>query len=246
MALNPLAPVTDYQSMLNRIFWFTSAGALGAVALLRANLSAIDAALAPIDFDLRTGSGDVLPIPGGYLLPAIAVGLVVRVFRPHQYLSRMLGVRERFEIDVIIAELAGRSGVDAAQLPDDVLVACRHDLMRRTFYRFTSSESPVIDRQLIHQALDAWSWFWISVEVTLNFVLTGLVLIAANCCTIGAQTLGGTLLLAAIGIPAIHSQCKRYAVAQVHAIMSEPARAAIVRREIDALLNGTPPARRAA
>ena len=28
MPLNPLAPVTDYQSMLNRIFWFTTAAAL--------------------------------------------------------------------------------------------------------------------------------------------------------------------------------------------------------------------------
>jgi hypothetical protein len=233
MALNPLAPVTDYQSMLNRIFWFASAAALGAVCLLRANLPALDAALGRIDFDLLTGTGDHLPIPGGYLLPALGVGLTVRVFRPHGYVSEWLGIRERFEIDVIVAELARRSGVDFDLASDDQWIDERHEIMRRAFYRFTSGNSPQIDEHLVHQALDSWSWFWIGVEVAGLFVLAGFVLVAAGNYQVGAMTIGGALLLASIGLPAIRHQCKRYAIAQVKAIVSDPARAAIVRQAFD-------------
>jgi hypothetical protein len=50
MPLNPLAPVADYQTMLNRIFWFTSASALVAVWMLRIYLPGLDRLLREIDF----------------------------------------------------------------------------------------------------------------------------------------------------------------------------------------------------
>ena len=133
MALNPLAPVTDYQSMLNRIFWFTSAAALGAVCLLRAHSPAWDAVLQSIDMELETVSGNILPVPGGYLLPALAVGLVARVFRIHGHIAHLLGIRERFDVDVIIAEFARESGVDVELVPDHEWIEHRHDIMRQAF-----------------------------------------------------------------------------------------------------------------
>lgn len=235
MALNPLAPVTDYQSMLNRIFWFTSAAALGAVWLLRTHIPALDAVLAWVDLEVQTGAGKLLPVPGGYLLPALAVGLAARVFRIHSQVGHWLGIRERFDIDVILTELARRVGIDVDSVTEEQWLEHRHDLMRQTFYRFASSNSPQIDAHLIHQALDLWSWFWIGLEATLLFVLTGLALVAVNVADVGLVTLGGALLLAAVGLPAIRLQCKRYAIAQVRAILSDPAREALVRQAFTAL-----------
>ena len=228
MALNPLAPVFDYQSMLNRIFWFTSAAALGAVCLLRSQLPALDGVLEQIDLDLNTGSGKILPIPGGYLLPALAVGLIARVFRVHGQIAHWLGLRERFDVDVIIRELARESGVDVELVSDREWIDHRHDIMREAFYRFTSSSSPQIDAHLVHQALDLWSWFWIGLEATVVFVLTGLALVAMQAYTVGGLTLSGALLGAVVGLPAIRYQCQRYAIAQVKAIVSDPVRAAHV------------------
>lgn len=236
MALSPLAPVTDYQSMLSRVFWFTSAAALGAVWLLRANVPVVDQSLGQVDALLRTASGgELLPIPGGTLLPALAVGLLTRVFRLHGHLAHLLGVRERFDIEVIIDALARECDVDVDCVSDDQWIARRQEIMRQAFYRFANSKSPEIDPHLIHQALDSWSWFWIGLEATVVFVATGLGLIAFSAYYEGGMTIGIALAAAAVGLPMVRLQCKRFALAQVRAILSDPARVALVRQALDGL-----------
>lgn len=229
MSLYPLAPVTDYQSMLNRVFWFTSAAALGAVALLRANVPAIESLLSRIDFTLEFGDDNILPVPGSYLLPAVLVGLASRVFRLHGRLAEWLGIRERFDIDVIIHELACRVRIDLQDHPDQNLVEHRHTIMRHAFYAFVSGRDPNVDEQLIHRALDSWSWFWSGIEATVVFVVAGLVLVASGAAESGFTTLVAALSLASIALPAIRAECKRYAVAQVREIASDPSRAQQVR-----------------
>jgi hypothetical protein len=236
MPLNPLAPVTDYESMLNRIAWFTTAAALGAVWLLRQYVPAIDGQLSQIDFALQFGGDKMLPVPGGYLLPALAVGLVTRVYRIHARISDWLGIREHFDVDVIIAEFARRLAIDLSLVSEDRLAERRSRIMRLAFYAFVSGSQPAIDAQLVHRALDAWSWFWIGVEATLVFVLAGLGLVAANEYLVGLQTIAGSLAAAAIGLPLMRGQCRLYAVAQVRAILDDPARAILVRGAFDDLL----------
>lgn len=246
MSLSPLAPVTDYQSMLNRIFWFTSAAALGATALLRANIPALESALGHIDFQLEFGDNNILPVPGSYLLPAVAVGLAARVFRLHGRLAEWLGIRERFDIDVILHELARRVGINLQDVAEESLLDHRHTLMRHAFYAFVGGRSPEVDEQLIQRALDSWSWFWSGIEATVVFVAAGFVLIATGSTQSGFTTILATLGLAAVALPAIRSECRRYAVAQVREIVADPARAAIVREVFSGLQTGYPLHRRAA
>ena len=94
--------------------------------------------------------------------------------------------------------------------------------MRTAFYPFVSGTRPSIDQQLIYQALDAWSWFWVGVEATLVFILAGFGLIAGGAYEVGLETIGGAIVLAAIGLPAMRGQCSRYAIAQVRAIVADP------------------------
>jgi hypothetical protein len=236
MPLNPLAPVTDYQSMLNRIAWFTTACALGAVWLLR-YVPGIDSQLSKIDFALQFGGDKVLPIPGGYLLPALAIGLMTRVYRLHARVSDWLGVREHFDLEVIIAEFASRLSIDLTLVPEDRLIAQRSRIMRTAFYTFVGGNQPAIETQLVHRALDAWSWFWIGIEATLVFVLTGLGLIAASQYQVGLQTIAASLAAAAIGLPLMRGECRLYAVAQVRAILADETRENVVRSAFDDLLN---------
>jgi hypothetical protein len=229
MSLNPLAPVVDYQSMLNRIFWFTSAAALVAIWMLRIYIPGLDGLLKEIDFTVAIGGDKILPMPGGYLLPALAVGILTRIFHLHARISDWLGIRECFDIEVIIRELAAQLAIDISPLTDEQLTNHRHDIMRRSFYSFVSGARPQIDPQLIQQALDAWSWFWVGVEASIVFVVCGLALIAGAAYETGLQTIGVTLLLAAVGLPTMRGQCKRYAIAQVRAILVDPARTLAVR-----------------
>jgi hypothetical protein len=229
MSLNPLAPVNDYQSMLNRIFWFTSTSALVAVWMMRRYIPELDGVLREIDFTIAFGSDKILPISGGYLIPALVIGILARIYRLHARISDWLGIREHFDTEVIIGELAIQLGIDLTPHVKEQMIRNRHSIMRKAFYSFVSGPRPQIDPQLIQQALDAWSWFWIGVEATLVFTLTGLGLIASGVYQVGFQIICGTLVLAAIGIPAMRRQCQRYAIAQVRAIVADPARATAAR-----------------
>ena len=229
-SLNPLAPVTDYQSMLNRIFWFTSASALVAVWMLRLHNPALNGLLSQIDFQVEFGGDKILPIPGGFLFPALAVGMLTRVFRLHAHVSDWLGIRESFDIEVIMREFASVLAIDVTPITYEMLSEHRHSIMRTTFYAFVSGSQPSIDQQLIHQALDAWSWFWVGVEATLVFILAGLGLVVSGASVIGLETIGGAVVLAAFGLPAMRGQCVRYAIAQVRAIVEDRTRAAAVRQ----------------
>ena len=222
MSLNPLAPVTDYASMLNRVFWFTSASGLAGIWLLRLNIPQLDALLNQIDFAVALGGDKIVPMPGGYLLPALAIGILARVYRLHGRLSDWLGIRESFDTDVIIAELAEQLDIDFSHVADDGLPTHRHHIMRAAFYPFVSGPKPQIDVQLVGQALEAWSWFWIGTEATFVLTLTGFTLISAGAYQVGFQTIGGTLLLSAIGLPVLRSECRRYAIAQVRTSSPTP------------------------
>jgi hypothetical protein len=243
MAINPLAPVTDYQSTLNRIFWFTSAAALWAVWLLRSEIPAIEAALSRLD---QTGANKLLPIDAGYLVPAVAMGLISRIFRVHSQLGHWLGVRERFDIGVILMELSRHVDIDVDTVPEEQWLIHRHELMRKAFYQFASSKSPRIDEHLIHQALDLWSWFWIVLEASALFVCTGLGLVCAGVYETGLIIFVGAIGVGAVGLPAIRVQCKRYAIAQVRAILADPAREATIRQAFAVLDERPLPWRRAA
>jgi hypothetical protein len=229
MPLNPLAAVTDYPSMLNRIFWFTSAAALGAVWMMRTHVPAVEAWLGQLDTAVAWQSGKALPFSAGYLLPALAVGIATRVFRLHARISDWLGIRESFDVEAIIGEMAAQLGIDLESVAPAELRKARHRVMRKAFYPYVSGSQSAVDALLVQQALDAWSWFWIGVEATAVFTLAAFGLIAGSAFRIGGQTLCGAIAFATLGLPALRGQCARYAAAQVRAILADPVRAAAVR-----------------
>lgn len=235
MSLNPLAPVVDYQSMLNRIFWFTTAAALGAVWMLRTNIPALDVQLAQLDGALALSGAKALPISAGYLLPALVFATVARVFRLHARIADWLAIREHFDIEIIIREFARQLQIDLGGIDDHDLRRARHQIMRSTFYQFVSGAQPAIDPQLVHQALDAWSWFWVGLEAACVMIWAGLGLISGRVYLLGFETLAATLALSALVLPALHRQCRRFASAQVRTILADPVRATAVRSALDAL-----------
>ena len=216
------------------------------VWILRLYLPTLERLLQQVDFTVAFGNDKVLPVPGGFLFPALAVGILTRIFHFHARIADVLGIRECFDLDIIIAELAARSSVDITFVPQSALQQHRHAIMRRTFYPFVTRERPAIDQQLVFQALDAWSWFWVGVEAALVFTLTSFCLLAGAAYQPGLITVGSTTLLAAIGLPLMRSQCRRYAVAQVREILADPMRAQTVRDTFADLLGVRSPRRHAA
>lgn len=232
--------------MQTRIFWFTSAFALVAIWLVRSQVPMLDAWLDHVDLELKLDDDRLVQLPASYLAPALGMGLLVRVFRVHTLLGDWLGIRERFDVDVIIDELAYRTGVSLEGVSDEVLVAERVAIMRRGFYQFVGGRRPQIDELLVEQALDSWSWFWIGLDAVAMFAMTGLLLVALGAGQVGMTVLLAAVAFAAVGLPALRNECRRYAVAQVRAIVSDPQRAAEVAAALAIVLPATAELRRAA
>src|SRR5262245_8453084 len=119
--------------MLSRSFWFTTGAALVAVLMLRLYLPGLDGLLNRIDFAVDLGSNKILPMPGGYLIPALSVGMLARIYHLHARISDWLGIRECFDVDVIIDELVARSAIDLSSIAREQLVERRHSIMRTAF-----------------------------------------------------------------------------------------------------------------
>ena len=205
MALNPLAPVVDYQSMLNRIFWFTTASALAAVALLRFNVPDVEAWLSRVDFAVALGGGKPLPAPAGTLLPALAIGVAARIFRLHGRISDWLGIRECFDVDVILREFAKQLAIDLAPLGDRGLRKARQTLMRKAFYPYVSGPQSAVDQQLVQQASIRGRGCGRG-SSRRPCALAALGLLAGEATVAGLQTLAAAAVLGGIGVPAIRAR----------------------------------------
>jgi hypothetical protein len=209
---------------------------VAAIGLLRRHVPAVEAVLLQLDSALKLGVESFMPVGSGTLLPALVFGIATRIFRLHSILSDALGLREYFDVHVIIDALARQLGVDLKLVEEQRVRDARPRIMRTAFYPFVSGSQPAVDTQLVQSALDAWSWFWAGLEATLVFSVTGFLLIACNVRPVGFEALGGALILACVVLPAIRGQCRRYAVAQVRAILDDPGRARVARAAFDELV----------
>ncbi|MCL4797897.1 MAG: hypothetical protein KJZ84_25260 [Bryobacteraceae bacterium] len=162
--------ISNYSSMLNRIFWATlAAWILVLLALnhlsppIRDRLPQIPVRVPTTDFQ----------VPLGVLLLAGALACVFRMIKAHNRLSDLFGLRQRFDLKEILLPMASAAGV-ALSLPQQAcLHTQRRELMDRVFYKYVSSaaENPAIDRHNIIMALDQWSWSWIALEAAAVAVL---------------------------------------------------------------------------
>lgn len=100
----------------------------------------------------------------------LAVASLTRIFRFHDFISNICGIRRTFDIHHILMPLAQR--VDS--MADETKLAnYRDDLMYDVFYKYASSraEKPLVDKHLIEEALGAWCWFWTFIEGVAYFCL---------------------------------------------------------------------------
>lgn len=158
--------------MLNRIALFTFSVGLGAVALLRWKVPAIDTALKPLSVPVPLLSSFNLPL--GTILPAFAFAIASRIIKLHNVVSDVFGIRRRFDVERILLPLAVGTGVKLSNTQIKELYRKRHDLMGNAFYYYASStpEKAKIDSHYITLALDQWCWYWILVEANVVALIT--------------------------------------------------------------------------
>jgi hypothetical protein len=227
MSFNPLAQVKDYPSMLNRIFLFTSLAGSIATWIVRRHFECADNVLKALDINVDLPYLKEVKLLG-YVLPGVALGFLARTIRLHDRISDVLRIRERFDVDEILLPLARGSEFPVGTLSMDQLRNSRRALMGRVFYRYASSTDAKIDKHLIYEALDWWSWYWVIVEALAVFIPTGIVLWLAEPKWHAWIVLAVCIVAGLVCLPFFRSHCARYAGAEVREILDDATRKAEV------------------
>jgi hypothetical protein len=236
MSLNPLAQVTDYPTMLNRIFLFTTLFATTATWILRTHSEVINGLLSWLDIPIDTDYVKNVRLLG-YLLPGLLIGLIARTIRLHDRISDVFGIRLRFDVDHILVPLAEGSGFPVGTLSMDTLRTSRSRVIGPVFYRYVSSTAPVIDRHFIYEALDWWSWYWVLLEGVAVFMPCGAFLLWIGAYKPGAIILAVCLVVLFLIMPFYRRHCAKRSQAEVDEILRDPIRQAEIRSAFVALQN---------
>jgi hypothetical protein len=216
---NPFATVSNYSEMLNKVAFFTFAGGVLVTLVLRRNVPEVEVLLAPFSV---AASVVGFSIPLGTLAPGFGLALLARMFKLHDRISDVLGIRARFDVAEILLPLALHSRA-AANV--EKIRSARKDLMSRTFYSFASS-SPKADSIPAHyvtMALDQWSWYWVVLETAFTLVFAAAVAATLKHYGVSSALLAttGVLLWALQGIRTL---CARSALEEVKQILADPKR----------------------
>ncbi len=218
--------------MLNRIAWGTFVTALGCILLLKNQIPPVATFLAHWTFEVKVLD---VGVPIGLALSAGAIAFLARIFKWHDVLSSVFGLRRKFDVERILIPLAAGTNhfIDREQI--QIIREHRHPLMQDCFYRYASSTKPELDVHIIILALDNWSWYWLLLEALTLLIPTAAVLMMFGRVSASLTVLVGVLAIAGIMF-LIYGRAKHYARLEVQAILSEGARAKTIGEEFNAVL----------
>lgn len=189
---------------------------LTAAMLLGWRVSVLHRLLRAIPVLVTIGDWSV-PLVGAVI--ALAITFLTCSLRLHDRMSDALGIRERFDITVIMLPLAVGLGVRLGPRPFERLRANRTRLMTSAFYQYTEGTRPILKPRSVAAVTDRWSWFWILVEIEAIATVTAVILLMFDDSGLAALlfvTVIGTLPVLYI----IRRQCDQYAQDQVYALLA--------------------------
>lgn len=177
---------------------------------------------------------DVLNLAG--IVIAFVLAVLTHTFQFHDRISDVFGIRRRFDRKSILIPLSQRVGSAVSEDKETKIGKHRDELMRAVFYRYASSraDKPLVDKHDIEHALNAWSWFWASVEAVAYFGVG-----AMSATLLGSPDLMRTFAMIAASFLIIalvqHMRLAGYARPQINSIAADPTAAFDVKNQFDAL-----------
>lgn len=224
----------DFSQMLKRVFAFTLiAGIICTLALSYFSpliQSVLFRSSAKIDIGYVNLPWLIVIIPFGFALFA-------RVFRLHDRISDLLGLRRHFDVRHILLPLAEGVGVNLDDVNRALFKENRHRMMINVFYKYApNARDAEINHQLVSDALDNWGWFWCCVEpsvVLLSAAIVAGFLISLQIAAVFV-IVAAFLSLVAFGI---WFACIRAARHQVDDILHKESRRLAISEEFNAVLN---------
>lgn len=176
----------------------------------------------------------VLNIGGIFI--ALGAFILSNMFKLHDKISDITGIRRRFDFKQILFPLAELVG---SAMPEEKKIRVRerrHELMRKVFYKYASSriDHPLVDKHDIEHALNSWSWFWMAIEGVFYFSLAAIIAWCLNLDSTLKIFLIITLVFIIVAL-LLRPSLNRNAERQIQAIAADHTAQNDVRKQFDAL-----------
>lgn len=155
-----------------------------------------------------------------YLYIPLVFALFENIFKLHDRISDLFGIRYRFDKNIIIhsflKHLKMENKIDLVNRKN------RDTIMGDIFYKYAGYADPKIDPHLIYMALGAWSWYWILIDTTLVSFFLGIIYLIFNWSWGAFFIFGGVIIiLYLISFFLKHTQCVTYAKQEVESILEQ-------------------------
>jgi len=207
----------NYSEMLKKIATTMFFFSLIIIVILSHIFDSVSSFMESISFGLYCIYGG-LKLYISYFYFPLLFAVTENIFKLHDRISDLFGIRYRFDTDVIIKKYLAE--LNLLHKTSSVNRSNRNAIMHSIFYKYASSTSPKIDRHLIDLALGAWSWYWIIIDTLACIIVVGSVWLANSFSWSTFNVLFGINLTCLVVIHFIYRfQCTKYALLEVEAIL---------------------------
>ena len=187
------------------------------IVLLSHSITGIDSFLQSISFGWQYKYGGFKLYISYFYFP-LFFSVFENIFKLHDRISDLIGIRFRFDRDVIISKYL--SELKLSQKINRVNHSNRDTIMHDIFYKYASSTNPKIDRHLIDRALEIWSWYWILLDTIACIGILGILSLSYY---FSWSTCFVLIVIITICLAIMYTikkyQCREYAIAEVNAIL---------------------------
>jgi len=165
----------DYSDILKRVFCGSLVSGIACTFLLAQASPSVKKLLNSV-----SSEGDIGFVKNIGVLYVLIPGVVVvisRIIKLHDRISDLFRIRHRFDTKYILFRIAIGVGVTLTENVQKSIKKNRVQSMYTVFYPYAGFKNPLIDDQLVRTGADHWGWFWLLVESSFLFLVTGMILV---------------------------------------------------------------------
>lgn len=161
------------------------------------------------------------------------VGIAEHMFKIHDKISTLIGIRNRYDKNVIAKKILKNCDINVETLDKSTVKM----ILSKAFYKYVSSTNPIIDRHYINLTLNEWCWYWITLDTFILFLITGIIFLIIKWSLINFLIVLIICLFLLLIMKLIKLQAKKYTNEEINFIFSDNKRVSEIKKELqDALL----------
>lgn len=164
----------------------------------------------------------------------LVISISEHIFKIHDKLSTILGIRSRYDKNIIAAKI-----LDICKIKRNIEKLNSSEvqmILSKAFYKYASSTNPVIDQHYVNLAINEWCWYWIALDTSVLFLVIGILFLIIKWSLLNLLVVSAILAFLLLTMKLIQLQAKVYTIDEIEAICSDKGRKDEIKKELtDAL-----------